>query len=474
MRIAMMALVLASVLPVVAGTVGWRMDGTGCFPTATLPAKWGPADGVLWATELPATSNSSPVLVGERLFTTAEPYTLFCMNRDGKILWQRANGYEDLLDDAQKAALLKEREQMAALDRQENDLRRTTKATQQQQQQAEKDLQARPDDEALKANVDKLKADVATLQTQLNDLRRQKAALPLAEQYRVPQTHPANGYASDTPICDGTRVYASFGNGVVACYALDGTRLWARLVQKPQHGWGHSCSPMLADGKLFVQYVDLFALDPATGETKWSRKCGHDWGTPAPVHVGTLRLLLTDAGDFLSTTDGTTVGRTGYRQEYNSPLIVGDVAYGASDANAWAFRLSQQADGTLQTTKLWQTNIAKDRYYASPLLHDGLIYVVNQGGTMSALDAKTGEKLYEQRLNLGGTCYPSPVLAGNVLLFAGDSGKAVILQPGRTYQEIGRCVLEPFRGTPICEGKRLYIRTMQAGRTPAKLYCFGG
>ncbi len=44
----------------------------------------------------------------------------------------------------------------------------------------------------------------------------------------------------------------------------------------------------------------------------------------------------------------------------------------------------------------------------------------------------------------------------------------VVLEPGREYEELARNTLEAFRGTPIFDGKRMYVRTMKA------VYCIGG
>ena len=99
------------------------------------------------------------------------------------------------------------------------------------------------------------------------------------------------------------------------------------------------------------------------------------------------------------------------------------------------------------------------------------MYVVTAGGILSVLDAATGSKACEQSLNLGGTCYSSPVLAGNVIIFGSDSGKSVVITPGRDYKEIARAVLEPFRCTPLCDGAHMYIRTCNG--QASKLYCIG-
>ena len=83
------------------------------------------------------------------------------------------------------------------------------------------------------------------------------------------------------------------------------------------------------------------------------------------------------------------------------------------------------------------------------------------------LDAATGKRVYEERLNLNGATYPSISLAGNRIYVSSDSGATVVLQPGREYKELARNKLEPFRSSLVFEGKRVYIRTEK------HLYCIG-
>ena len=84
LHLSLLLLALCTTLSAFAGTVGWRMDGSGRYPDATLPATWSVTDHVLWATSLPAWSNASPVLVGERIFVCAEPSTLLCLVQSRK------------------------------------------------------------------------------------------------------------------------------------------------------------------------------------------------------------------------------------------------------------------------------------------------------------------------------------------------------------------------------------------------------
>ena len=461
-------LLLALCAPLLAGTVGWRMDGSSRFPTAAPQASWSATERVVWATPLPAWSNACPVLVGERIFVCSEPDTLICLDRSGKILWQHANGYDELMTVDERAKWEGERQAAATQERANAGLRRTLNEKRKDLEKADTDAKAATNDAALQEKVTALKADVQAAEAQLAEGQKKLADFPLAAKWRVPGTHPTNGYSSDTPVCDGKFVYVCFGTGVVACYALDGTRQWIRLIEKPTHGWGHSGSPVLMGDTLVVQFINMFGLDAKTGETRWTMAHPHVWGTSAPIRVGKTDAFVTDCGEIVNVADGKTLAATGMQLEFGSPLVSGDTIYCVSGNKARAFQYAAQDDGTVKVTKLWETDVRNDRYYASPLLHDGLLYVVNQSGTLSVLDAAAGTLAYEQRLALGGTIYPSPVLAGNVILISSDSGKSVVLTPGREFKEAEkRPVLEPFKCTPICDGPRMYIRAS------SKLYCIG-
>jgi outer membrane protein assembly factor BamB len=74
---------------------GWRGDGSGQYALAKPPTKWSAKENVLWKTEVGAGA-SSPVLVGSRVFITAEPDLLICVDADtGKELWRQANKLSD-------------------------------------------------------------------------------------------------------------------------------------------------------------------------------------------------------------------------------------------------------------------------------------------------------------------------------------------------------------------------------------------
>jgi outer membrane protein assembly factor BamB len=111
-----------------------------------------------------------------------------------------------------------------------------------------------------------------------------------AEKKPLVGSNPSNGYATETPATDGERVYAYFGGiGMVYCFDLDGKPLWNADVgaYPTQMNNGSATSPVVADGRLFIQCDNeqksfLVALDAKTGKELWRdpRDERTGWSTP--------------------------------------------------------------------------------------------------------------------------------------------------------------------------------------------------
>jgi hypothetical protein len=68
----------------------WRFDGSGRFPNIHPPTKWQGDKNILWKTVVDIGGYSSPIVVGDRVFVTAEMGSLICLDlTDGKILWKK-------------------------------------------------------------------------------------------------------------------------------------------------------------------------------------------------------------------------------------------------------------------------------------------------------------------------------------------------------------------------------------------------
>ena len=66
--------------------------------------------------------------------------------------------------------------------------------------------------------------------------------------------HAKNSYASETPVTDGERVYACFGDVGLFCFDMDGRPVWdMKLDPHPTRaGWGTASSPILHGDRLYL------------------------------------------------------------------------------------------------------------------------------------------------------------------------------------------------------------------------------
>ncbi|MCE5239923.1 PQQ-like beta-propeller repeat protein [bacterium] len=432
--------------------VGWRTDGTGRYPSATPPTDWAVSRNVIWTTPMPSWGNATPVIVGNRIFVCSEPDTLLCVDvTTGQVLWQKTNSYSDLPNFADPAA-------MAEANKRTAELRREIAQTQGLIWKTDRALKEKPDDADLKAQLEAAKEKLKGLQEE------HKASSQPA--YVLPRTYQINGYATPTPVSDGQHVYALFGHGVVSCYDLEGNKVWSRFVEHSASEYGHSTSPVLADGKLIIHILNLMALDPATGQTLWQVRLPESWGTPQVGRIGDTAIVATPAGDIVQASDGKVLAKKLCRLEYGDPIMAeGNIYYIQNGGKA--FKLPATTAEPFEPQLLWETQVNKDRYYAASVLDNGIIYCVTQVGVFSAIDATNGQVLYEQRLQLPPAMYPAVTLAGNLLYVSNEKGTTVLVKPGRQYEEVGRLTLEPFRCCPVFAGSRVYIRTLKS------LFCLG-
>jgi outer membrane protein assembly factor BamB len=149
--------------------------------------------------------------------------------------------------------------------------------------------------------------------------------------------------------------------------------------------------------------------------------------------------------------------------EYNAPLLHKDVVY-FIQGRSHAYRLPRTVDG--KPKHLWQQSIPKDRYYASPAIVEGLIYAITRGRHLTVLNAADGKKIYSRPLELGnGNAFASITSAGKYIFIGIEDGTTAVLEPGQTYREVARNVLEPCRSTPVFQGRRMYVRGLD------HLYC---
>jgi len=296
-----------------------------------------------------------------------------------------------------------------------------------------------------------------------------------------PEVAEDAGYAASTPATDGRRVYAIFANGDLICFDSEGTRLWAKNLDKPDNQYGHAASLAIWRDVLIVQFdqgqrgdenkSSLIGIDASTGGIKWRtpRPVPNSWASPIVIESPGGPQIITCGKPWVIAYDP-----PDGRERWRVRCLDGDVAPSPTYAGGLVVAAVQESkvtsirpDGHGDVTATHVAWTAEDGLpdISSPLATGKLVYLLNTGGTLTCYSAG-GKKLYEKELDV--SFRSSPALAGGKVYLLSESGVMVIVQAGEAYQELGRCELgEGSNCCPAFQDGRIYIRGKK------HLYCIG-
>jgi outer membrane protein assembly factor BamB len=292
----------------------------------------------------------------------------------------------------------------------------------------------------------------------------------------LPAVSDDTGYAAPTMACDGMRVFALFGTGDLAAFTLAGEPVWRQHLGAASIDYGHASSPVLAGGLLVIagdraEGGVVKALDPATGAPRWALArdgIGPSWSTP--VAIPDAGLLL--HAPYVTTMHRVTDGRELWRVDAVGGEIAPSPAWDAGRfyvAQEYARVVAFAVAGTNAPTQLWE-HLEHLPSVASPVAHDGRLWVVTQGGEAVCLDGTTGAPLWEHIFDEG--FYASPIIAAGHLYLVDRRGTVHILETGRAFKPVATLPLgEPADATPAPGEGYLIFRTSESllcvGEAPA-------
>ncbi len=105
----------------------------------------------------------------------------------------------------------------------------------------------------------------------------------------------------------------------------------------------------------------------------------------------------------------------------------------------------------------------------SPVLYEGLLYMVRNGGVLTCLDPNTGKVVYRERVGSGGPYFSSLVAAGGLILASSFEGKMVAVRAGNKFEIVAHSDFEePIQATPAAAYDTVFVRTAK------HLYAFAG
>jgi len=395
-------------------------NGAGTSDDKNVPLKFGGNENIVWKVELEGGGNSSPVVWGKHVFLhstskNGKLRSLLCLDTaDGKIRWQKS----------------------------------------------------------IPAAPAKIRAD--------------------------------SSLASSTPTTDGKAVFVSFWDGkdvLLSAYDFQGERLWIKNLGdfNSQHGPG--ASPIVyKDMLILANDMDkddfntkvpnarpsmLIALDKRTGGLVWEtprvaeRACYsapfllHRSGKKAPELVVTSTTAVTgynvETGAKLWEAKGWQENfPKGPLRTVASPALVGDVLCVCSggDAGRFAIGLDLRGPGNTPPPRLWE-NPKDFPYVPSPVARGEHVYFVTDAGLAGCYHARTGKRVWLERLADAGF-YASPLIIDGKVYATSAVGDVYVFAAEPTFRLLARNALgEGVRATAAVADGRLYIRGER------HLYCIG-
>jgi len=310
----------------------------------------------------------------------------------------------------------------------------------------------------------------------------------------VPRTkrHPKSSQASPTPVTDGRHVVVSFGSEGLYTYDVDGKLLWKRDLgvlnagwfYDPDYEWGVGSSPIIWKSSVIVQCdiqknSFIAAFDVATGQPLWRtpREEIPSWSTPA-IYEGNGRAeLVTQATNFTRGYDPST-GQELWRLAGNSEITIPTPIIGANliivtngyrgVQPIYAIKPGAKGDITLKGEQTQSEFIAWSTkrggpYIPTPLIYRDQLYVCSNNGVLSAYDARTGQRLYQERLGgTGGSFSASPVAADGKIYLASEDGDVFVVKAGPTYELLATNSMgEALMATPAISEGLIIIRGLR-------------
>ena len=309
----------------------------------------------------------------------------------------------------------------------------------------------------------------------------------------VDKRHVKSTYANSTPATDGRVVVAWFGSQGVHAYDVTGRFLWkvdlGRLdlgaYDIPTYEWGPASSPVIWQNLVILQcdtQADSFllALDAATGKTVWKteREEIPSWGTPTVAQTSSGPVLVTNASNFIRGYDPRT-GRELWRLGRSSkitaptPVFAEDmfvvVSGRAPERPIFVVRAGARGDLTLpegqsQSASVVWSRTGRGSYMPTPLVYQGLLYVLANNGLLDAYDLRTGEEVYRQRLPLVGSGFSaSPVASDGKLYLSNEDGEMLVVAAGKSFSHVATNSMgELLMATPALSDGVMYVRSAQS------------
>jgi outer membrane protein assembly factor BamB len=302
-------------------------------------------------------------------------------------------------------------------------------------------------------------------------------------------SHDFNSYASPTPVIESGRLYANWGSAGTACIDTKTMKvIWERRDFKCNHYRGPGSSITVYKDLLLhhfdgsdLQYV--VALDKNTGKTVWRTERSVDfkdivngqpdregdwrkaYSTPRVFEFDGKPLLFSQGSKAFYGYDVMTGKELWRVEEHNThttsttPISGHGLIFcctGNTKGEVWAIRPG--GSGVVNETHIVWKLSRNVSMRPSLLLVDDLIFMVDDGGIATCIEAKTGKEVWRERV--GGNFSASPFYAEGRVYFFNEEGKAIVIAASRDFKVLAENQLgDGFMASAAVDGPALFLRS---------------
>jgi outer membrane protein assembly factor BamB len=431
-------------------------DSNGLTSEEQLPSEWDADTNVVWTSSVPGKGWASPIIWGDKVFISTA-----------------------VLDESTLSQ--EERERMA---REEAWVDDDEEGEEGEEEEPEEDEAEEDDDDEEEEEEEPREPPTTVYSWELYCLDRLTGEVlwnrVAHKGTPLHHSHPANTYASETPVTDGEYVYVVYGMVGVFCYDFDGKLIWEKDLgfQPMLYDFGTSSSPALAGNNLFIQIDNegdsfILALDKRTGEEQWrkSRDESSNWSSPVIwknkvrtelVTSGiTARSYDPETGDILWSMEmpGQSIKATPAGD--SDRIIIGSRGDEGAPSYLISVRAGAQGDITPDLDSITNDGVEWMQKNAgpstsSPLIYGGSVYILgNDRGRVSSYDVETGTPHHEgERLKGARAFWASPWGYDGKVFCLDERGTTHVLAAGSSLEVIGQNkIRDRFWASPaIAEG----------------------
>ncbi len=302
--------------------------------------------------------------------------------------------------------------------------------------------------------------------------------------------HPKSTHANSTLATDGQHLVAFFGSEGLYCFDMDGKLLWKRdlglldsaYYVAPDAQWEFASSPVIHQGVVLIQcdvlkgsFVAALNIKDGTDVWRTPRTDVPTWGTPTVYAELANAQVIVNGYKQIGSYDLKT-GKEVWRLKGGgdipapTPVLAHGMAFITNAhgpmAPILAIRLNATGDISLAPNETSNQFVAwsyprDGAYMSTPVVYGDHLYNIRINGVMSCYDARTGTKMYQERLGSGMTGFSaSPVAGDGKIYFTSEDGDIYVIKAGPKFEQVAKNSMgDVCMASPALSGGILFVRT---------------